>query len=208
MPRSQYYLFCVNFLLSGHYSFYLLTLQDKIRNPGLKTHLPSVCFNSFPDIHDHPGQFIRPDMRMRIDQYHRISSMIYQNFHSPAYISPFLRTGIEFSIGKSPGSSFPETEIRIRIHQTGFIKLSQIPPTLLHTFSPFQYDRAISPLYQTQSSKQAGRPRPHNNYRFSRRHIPVSRFKNLFSLLQTVDMHPQPKLQYYLTLTGIHRFFQ
>jgi hypothetical protein len=60
-------------------------------------------------------------MRMGFDQNSRIGSMIDQNFHNPAYISPFLRTGIEFSIGKSPGSSFPETEIRILIYHPGLI---------------------------------------------------------------------------------------
>ena len=68
MPRGQNHMPGHQFLPSNPDSLHLSSPNQQVRHPAIKTHLAPEPLYCPPDVSYHPRQFIRPYMRMRVNQ--------------------------------------------------------------------------------------------------------------------------------------------
>ncbi len=116
MPGSQNNVFRLIHLAGNRHPMHPTPIKQEAVHPLPEMNFSPAALDGFPDIHNHTGQFISPDMGMGIHQDTCIGAMVHQYFHRPPHIPPFFRTGKQLAVGKRSGTAFSETEIGILIH--------------------------------------------------------------------------------------------
>ena len=86
-------------------------------------------------------QFIGTDMGMCFVEHGIRGTEIMEKFHHPLHVTAFLGAGEEFAVGKSTGSSFPETVVGFGIEPLVAVEQCDILFAFTHFFSALIDDR-------------------------------------------------------------------
>ena len=158
-------------------------------DPGVEMVFSAMFLDAAADVLHHLREFVRPDMRMGIDQDGPVgaeSDELVQDFTD---VSPLGGTGEQFAVRESAGTAFAVAVIRIRIHDTGPGQAGHVGLPGMNVLSPLQHDRPETQHQQFQRCEHAGRSGTDHDDRFRIRNILIgSRLVFLvFVILERLD---------------------
>ena len=166
---------------------------DNIRHPRVKMVFPAMRLDALANVFHHFRQFVRADMRMRVNQNVRVRAEGHQLMQHLPDIAPLGRARVQLSIAESTSTAFPVTIIGIRVQHAFRRKPSHVHLASLHIFSPFQDDGLQAQLEQLQSGKHACRAGAHHNHGTGLVHSQVRRHTiRLIRLIIPVGLYPIP----------------
>ena len=115
--------------------------RDDVRHAAVEMVLSPMVLDAAADIFDNPGQPVRPQMRMGIDEDVRIGPETDQLMEHFPDVAPFGRTGEQFPVREGTGTALAVAIVRIRVDDTFHGQFRHVRLAAVNILSPFQDDR-------------------------------------------------------------------
>ena len=169
---------------------HFIVFDDERVHACLEVHLPSAGKDGVAHVLDDARQFVRPDVRVCVDEDGGVRSVLAEHVQYLFHVSPLLAPGIELSVRVGTCSAFAEAVVRFGVHFVLTADACQVFLAFAYVFPPFYHDGTQPQFYQFQCREQSSRSGSHDDDGRFPLHVAVFSMCKSFFFGHFVDEHP------------------
>ena len=130
--------------------------------PCFEAHFATEGDDLMADVLYHVDENIRADVGLGVIS-HRLRCAVGGKFLQDPEHAPVVGSGVQFAVGKSPGTALAELNIRLRVKRPAFAEGFHCLGTLEGLLAALEHDGPCPGSRQHQRRKHAGRPEAHHH---------------------------------------------